>query len=58
MGFCTFDDDTVGPNFKPSLYVEMLPELMATAGFFSCVGALVLLRRLRARRERAWPTRS
>ncbi|MEM7410325.1 MAG: DNRLRE domain-containing protein [Myxococcota bacterium] len=51
IGFWTFEDGTVSPNFKPSLLVETLPEPTMTAGLL-CGGAAVLaLRRVRARRE-------
>lgn len=54
MGFHTFQDGTVSPNFRPSLLVETLPEPAATTGL--CAGALLLVtlhrrRALRARRQ-------
>ena len=53
LGFHTFDDGSVGPNFRPSLYVETLPEPATTAGWTIGAAALALLQRRRARRERA-----
>ena len=53
MGFYTFDDGTVSPNFKPSLMVEVntVPEPAAAAGLAAGCLLLVKLDRRRARRR-------
>jgi len=48
MGFWTWEDATVGPNFKPSLVVETLPE--PAGGLFAGALLLALLQRRRRRR--------
>jgi len=50
IGFYTWDDVTVGPNFKPSLVVETLPEPSALLGLLAGGAALAVLRRRRAPR--------
>lgn len=49
IGFHTWDDGTVGQNFKPSLVVETLPEPGTASGLAAGIGMLAALAR-RARR--------
>jgi hypothetical protein len=51
MGFYTFDDGTVSPNFKPSLMVKTVPEPAAAASLAAGCLLLVKLERRRARRR-------
>jgi hypothetical protein len=46
IGFHTWDDGTVGPNFKPSLLVETLPE--PSAGLWAGAALLFALARRRS----------
>jgi hypothetical protein len=48
IGFYTWDDGSVGPNFKPSLLVETLPE--PRAGLWAGAALLFALAHRRARR--------
>jgi hypothetical protein len=48
IGFYTWDDATVGPNFKPSLLVETLPEPSFLAGLLAGGAVVAALRRRRA----------
>jgi len=60
MGFYTFQDGTVSPNFRPSLMVETVPEPAAASGLLASGALLALLDRRRARRNRtsSFSTRS
>ena len=49
IGFWTFDDGTMSPNFKPSLFVETLPEPSTAAGLLAGCGLLGVCARLRGR---------
>ena len=51
IGFYTFDDGTVSPNFKPSLVVEYVPEPAASASLAAGCLLLAALARRRARRR-------
>ena len=51
MGFYSFQDGTVGPNLKPSLLVETVPEPAATTSLVAGGLLLVALERRRARRH-------
>ena len=51
MGFHTFQDGLVGPNFRPSLVVETVPEPAAAASLFAGGALLAFLDRRRARRR-------
>jgi hypothetical protein len=50
IGFYTFDDGSVSPNYKPTLLVETLPETSSAAGL--AAGAAMLGALTRARRAR------
>ncbi|MGH0028742.1 MAG: DNRLRE domain-containing protein [Myxococcota bacterium] len=50
IGFYTWDDGVVGPNFKPSLVVETLPEPGTASGLAAGIAMLAALGR-RARRR-------
>ena len=50
MGFYTFDDGSVSPNFRPSLMVKTVPEPAAAASLAAGCLLLVKLERRRARR--------
>jgi hypothetical protein len=52
MGFYSFQDGSVSPNFRPSLMVETVPEPAAVSGLFAGGALLALLDRRRARRLR------
>jgi hypothetical protein len=53
IGFYTWDDGSVSPNYRPSLVVETLPEPPSAAGLCASAGALAVLARRRARRNRS-----
>jgi hypothetical protein len=55
MGFATFDDATVPPNFRPSLMVEVVPEPAAAASLAAGLSLLALLDRRRTRRRTVHP---
>ena len=48
IGFWTFDDGTVSPNFKPSLLVETVPEPGLAAGLLAGAALVSFLARRRA----------
>ena len=50
IGFYTWDDGTVGPNLKPSLLVEYVPEPATGASLAAGSLLLLTLERRRARR--------
>jgi hypothetical protein len=52
MGFHSFQDGLVSPNFRPSLMVETVPEPAAAAGLCAGAALLAFLDRRRARRRR------
>ena len=51
MGFHTFDDGSVGPELKPSLVIEVVPEPAAAASLVTGCLLLIQLERRRARRH-------
>jgi hypothetical protein len=51
IGFYTFDDGTVGPNYKPSVLVEYVPEPATGTSLVAGSLLLVALERRRARRR-------
>jgi len=58
MGFYSFQDGSVSPNFHPSLMIEAVPEPAAVSGLVAGGALLALLDRRRGRRRAARRLRS